>query len=496
MNEQRPVKGGATPPLDLGRRAVRGFSWMFLVSVWGKVQGTLVQVALAWFLSKEDFGQIGLAYTVTAFANVVVNPGLSSVLVQRARNLRYWSTPAFWMSLTCGILGAALMLAAAPIGAQMYGAPNLVGLVTVLAIAAPIGSLGMLPNALLTGQLKFKFLALLTLGAGILTGLLTVLLAALDFGAYSFVLPRPIVNTAQTLAAWIAARPKVRMKPQFRRWKYLVGNAGWMLVYLVCWTAIMQGDYIVLGYLFEPALVGTYFFGFNLAMQGARFIGGNVHTVLYPSLVALGTNRLRQAQVVLETSRNLALTVGCVSLLQAVLAEPVLHLVFGHRWDDAIPIVQLLSIGVVFESLSSPGCLLLMARGLFKSFALIYVLALSVFLPTVLLGARLGEGVGVSAAVACYYFLFWTPTYCTVMRSAGVPLRITTFMFLSVIVSGVASATLGFGLTSLLPSSESGIWLRTATLLLVTPAAYYAGMWLLQPQACRAALARVRQFRT
>jgi hypothetical protein len=82
------------------------------------------------------------------------------------------------------------------------------------------------------------------------------------------------------------------------------------------------------------------------------------------------------------------------------------------------------------------------------------------------------------------------------MRSAGVPLRITTFMFLSVIVSGVASATLGFGLTSLLPSSESEIWLRTATLLLVTPAAYYAGMWLLQPQACRAALARVRQFRT
>lgn len=487
MTSERASPAATQSP---GQKAVRGFGFLFATSTWGKLQGMLVQLLLAYLLSKEDFGKIGLAYTITTFANRLVNPGIGTVLVQRTHRLRLWVTPVFWLSLACGLVGALTMLTIAPIAARFYDVPEVVGLVAVLALAAPIGALTQVPNAILNAQLRFGFLAASSLVLGVLSALLTVTFAALGFGAYCFVLPLPIVSALNVVILWSKARPRIRLRLHLRKWRFFLDRSFWVFTYLLCVTAIGQGDYIVLGSMFDTAVVGVYFFGFNLAMQSAGFVGNNVHAVLYPSLVSVGNQPQRQTRVAVEVSQMLGLTVAHLCVLQALLAGPVLRVLFGERWEGAIVVVQLLSIGVAFESMSSPAIQLLLARGRFRRVAGIYLAGVVTFFLFVYPGAYFGREVGTAAAAATYYLVFWVPLYFIVMTRAGATPRQVLAPFASTVFTNLVAALAGLGVASFLRED----WQRICALLLVTPPVYFVVMYKMAPEVCRAALTRLRQL--
>jgi len=475
-----------------GQRAVRGVAVLFAVSTWAKFQGMFVQLALAYLLSQEDFGKVGLCYTISTFANRIVNPGTSTVLMQRTHRLRLWATPVFWLSLTSGLCGAALMLLAAPIAADIYDVPEVVSLVAVLALAAPIGSLQQVPGAMLNADLRFGFLARTTLLVGLLSGLLTVTFAALGFGPYCFVLPLPIANAVQTALYWFAARPQIRLRLHVRKWRFFLDRSIWVFIYLLCVTAIGQGDYIVLGTLFDAAVVGTYFFGFNLAMQSAAFVGHNVQSVLYPTLVSLGQEASRQRRAVLEASHLLGLVLGHLCTLQAVLAAPMLRLLFGERWVGAVPIVQLLSLGVGFEWIAVPAVQLLLARGRFRTVAAMYGGATLVFFALVYPGAYFGREVGAAFSVTCYYVVVWLPLYGSIMRRAGASLRQALWPYFSTVLGNGLAALCGLTVSHFVARSDLE---RALVLVLVLPPTYLLIMRLIAPRACEAAWQRLRQLR-
>ena len=88
-----------------GTLVAAGTLWVMLQTITTK--GTMVvgQLILASLLSREDFGQIGLAYTVLAFVTLITNPGIDIILLKRGRRFHLWSTPAFYFSLVTGLLG-------------------------------------------------------------------------------------------------------------------------------------------------------------------------------------------------------------------------------------------------------------------------------------------------------------------------------------------------------------------------------------------------------
>jgi len=382
------------------------------------------------------------------------------------------------------------MLAIAPIAAHFYELPEVVGLVAILALAAPIGSLNQVPNAILNAQLRFGFLAASSLVLMLLNAVLTVSFAALDLGAYCFVLPLPIVSAVQAVILWSATRPRIRLRLHLKKWRFILNRSAWMFTYLLCQTAIGQGDYIILGTMFDATVVGVYFFGFNLAMQSAIFVGNNVHSVLYPSLVSVSNEPARQTRVAVEVSQMLGLIVAHLCVLQAILAGPALRLLFGQRWEGAIAIVELLSVGVAFESMSSPAVQLLLARGRFRLVAFIYLAASVTFFALVYQGAYFGREVGAALAAASYYVVFWLPVYCIVMMRAGASLRQVLWPFATTMFGNAVAAGAGLGLASLVNED----WQRICVLGLTTPLVYLAVMYKIAPDACSAALVRLRQM--
>lgn len=357
----------SSPARSLRNKAAHGVMWGVALAIVSRLVGVLQQFALVWLLQKSDFGLMGLAYTVTAFVNLLANPGIDAVLIQRHRRFHLWATPAFWMGMTTGAIGMVATIAVAPLAAAAYGRPELTGLLWVMSAAMPLQTLQIVPKAKLQSDLLFKRSIQLSFLGNILTAATTICFAAAGLGPYSFVVPLPLTATFLAIAYWKAARPRIRKTPQFKRWKHLLGDSVTLAGTRIMLNVVGQGDYMVLGLSrFPTSLIGVYVFAFGIAIQPFRLIAGSVDAVLLPSLSQKGFNAAQQTRAVLRATRLLAFFIVPVCTLQILLAEPLFRLVVPERWLAAVVPLQILSIAVMVSAPYWPALSLMMAQRRFK----------------------------------------------------------------------------------------------------------------------------------
>ncbi len=408
----------------VGHRAAAGFAWLVTNSLSTKIINFLGQIALAWLLLPSDFGKIGLAYTVTSFAGLMANPGLGDILMQRGRKMRLWSTAVFWMAMSLAFLAMLLVLELAPIAAQLYGVPDLWGMLSIMALTFPLAAANILSVSLLKYQLRYKLIAAVTIIQATAVMALTITFAALDFGAYSFVLPQLVTAPLTALAFWLRARPTVRWRLDRRLWRYLLTDSSILFAVRFLTLCVNQGDYVVLGLVTgSEMLVGRYFFAFMLSVQAVYLVTGNLNNVLYASLTRFRGDMVRQREAVLRVAR-LAIFLGTpLCLLQAAAARPGMTLVFGHKWDQAIPLVELLSIGVALTVQWSLAITFLQAQGRFATTLRYSLVQMPIFVLMATLGAWWGQERGVAMAVALFFGTVTSSSFVIIMLRHGVSPR-------------------------------------------------------------------------
>jgi PST family polysaccharide transporter len=389
---------------SLGVRTTRGLVWLVGQTAGAKTINLIGQVVLAILLRPEDFGLYGLAIMVGNFTSLVQQIGLREILVQRQNRMRQWANPAFWMALALAFATSALTILATPFAAHSFGSRTVAEMLLITALVPPLSSLATVTSALAQTHLRFRLQATVDFAATALSLLLTIGLALLGFGAFSFVIPMPLVALFRSAAYWVAVgkdcRGLVRLDPQFRRWRYLWGDGGRQLGFALCATITLQGDYLLLGLLRSKAEVGIYYFGFNLSMQTVQLVGMNLAGVLFPALALIRSDSKRQTNAFLSAVRLMAFLAVPLCFAQAALAAVGMRLLFSEKWDAAIPVVQVLSLGMAFLLFGWQAGALLQAQRRLGVLLRYGIFSVFLFLGLVYLGARLGGPVAVAAAVS------------------------------------------------------------------------------------------------
>jgi PST family polysaccharide transporter len=482
------VPGGA--PL-MGDRAARGFVWLMGQTVFLRVVTFVGQLLLAHYLRKEDFGDVGLALTVHAFATILQQGGIAEVLVKRQKHISRWSNPAFWMSLTLGVSSAFLVAATAPLVALAYGEPDIVPLLYVLAASMVPSALIMVPEAKLNADLRFKALAGVGAASASSIILLSVVFAACGFGAMSMVLPRPIVLTVHWLVVMFLARPRVVLRPQARRWRYLLGDNLTLVLGKFCLIITHQGDYIVLGLLTSDAVVGVYYFAFGLSMQTMSLITQSLGNVLFPVLSKLD-DPVRQAQGFIRAARLLALVGVPLCLLQAGVADPVIRELFNKEWVEAIPILQVLSLGMALRLVGSPAGSLFYAQGRFRTVLVLNACYAAAFLVAVTIGALAGGAMGVAIGASIYFAILGPVHMYVAVRPAGGSLGDILRVYAVPLVASVLALAPAVWVASLVPHVRGENWIKMACIGAVTGVLYTLLVRVMAPSLLHELFARVR----
>ena len=466
MKREREVRDGPRHG-----SAARGMLWLLAQMACGRAALFLSQIILARLLSPEDFGSVGLTYTITAIIASFTASGIGDVLLQRSRTFHLWAWPAFWIDVILASIGVALVLFLAPLGARLYGAPEITGLASVLAVAMPLAALSTVPLTAIRLLLNFRLLAMIGTAEILAAQSLSILLAWYGMGSYSFVVPVPIVAAFKTVWLWTTVRPCMHRPQPRRAWVYLIKSG------LLVWSVrlvnalIGQGDYFMLGLFASREDVGLYFFAFRLSAQPLLALANNFRSVLYPILAQLRSQPREQYQRAIRASQTLAAMIFFVACLQAALAAPLLHLLFHHRWNGSICLVQILSLALSFDAVPWVAGALLDARREFWKTLICALVAFPWFFILVGLGAWLGRARGVAVAVGLYYAVFG-PCYSFVaMRGGGANLLSILRIYGAPLILACSAVTAAYSVAYLLHEN-----IVQAVSLVAMATAFYAGL--------------------
>lgn len=388
---------------SVGKAAASGVVWLMLQSLMGRGVALISQLVLAKLLVPEDFGVLGLAYTVTTIFNVLVNVGIDQVVQQRHKKMRFWATQAFWISLGLATVATFAMCLSAPVGAAFYHNDKIVPLIWLIASSVPLLTLATLPQAQMQAQMKFRFLATYGTFDLVCTQLFIILLAWLGFGALSFAIPIPVMAAIKAAVFWKTAPVPLRALKVSKGWWAIIRRGATVLGSRISATLTNQGDYIILGLLATSHVVGVYYFAFRLSVQPMMMLATNFTNVLFPALTSMKGDVQRQRDAAFKTAKFLGVVTVPICLLQAAVAEPGLVFLFGERWRESIILIQILSIGIPFEVFSWPSFSLLSARGKFSLSFKYRAVSAAAFFALVAVAGSLWSVIGVATAVTFFY---------------------------------------------------------------------------------------------
>jgi O-antigen/teichoic acid export membrane protein len=411
----------AAPPHSLGTQSARGLVYLFAGSTASKIVGFVSQIILLYLLGRTDFGVVSLVFAIAMFITVIELAGVGDVLV-RCRRFRTWAIPGFWLSMALGALSCLLIMASAPFAAAIYGKDPSVrrDVFWMLILISPLSlanALSVVPRAKMARELRFRAMAAVNVVNLTLQKVLTVILAALGFGPYSFVIPLPVTGAIIAAVLWWWLKPPWALRPQVRRWRYLVGDSTRLLAAEFGRILLDQIDYILLGLFLAVADVGVYWVGFLFSIQAVQFLMANLTNILFPAFTKLNDDPQRQIQGFLNAQRILAMLGVSSCLLQAAVAEPFARLIFPTEWAPSIIVMQILSLSMATRMVSGASFALLKSQGRFTAIVVNRWLSVAILAAVLTVILSLGGGVAaVAVAVSVIGGLIGPITFYSAIR--------------------------------------------------------------------------------
>ena len=464
----------------MAHQTARGFAWLLGQTLGSKLFSFATQIALARILEPHDFGLVALAYTAVSFAGVVRWTGLQQILVQRHERFRRWVNPAFWLELAISTAATLLLAIASPVAAIVFHSQSLIGLILVIASAVPLSPWFVIPTAQLTIDMRFRAIAVINIVYSALVMLLSIFLAWRGFGAYSFVIPLPIAGAIRAAWLWGLARPQIRLKPQLRRWRFLLGDSGSMIAVGFLNSVIFQAGCLVLGIMQSRTEVGEFFLALNLSNQISQLLSQNLGSVLLPVLAKMQRQADRGTGALIGASRLLSFASTPLCLLLAVVAKPLVEVLYGAKWLPAVPMLQIMAITAAVAVPSAPAATALQAQGRFSKLFRWTALQAALFVVMIVLGSGLDGAIGV-ALMWLVFSLAASPI--TIMLALGNQSKKRTVLgvYAGPLAAGTLALTVLAAAAALWPYLFTNplAWLGIATLL--TAAVYL----LSSPLFCR-----------
>jgi PST family polysaccharide transporter len=324
---------------------LRAMKWSALSELAARAIQPLVFLAVARFVSPEDFGVVAAALMVLHFSQILWEAGMSKTLVQRRRDIDEAASTMLWINLTLGILIAgAIALLAGPIATTLFHDPRVAPVLRVLSLQVVLGALSSVHIALLQKNLAFRQLFWVRTATVGLPGLASIPLAWKGMGYWALVAGALVGQLAQVVVLWSVSswrptwafrRATARDMVRFGAWVQIAGLLSWFYAW---------GDSLVVGMLLGSHELGLYRTGGQFALAGFAMLLGPISPVLYSFLCRMNGEQAalrRAAKRILETLTLVTIPMGVIMFS---LASPLSAAIFGARWQGVDLVIRAMAI--------------------------------------------------------------------------------------------------------------------------------------------------------
>lgn len=322
-------------------KVIASLFWKLMERVGTQGIQFVVQIVLARLLLPEEYGTIAIITIFISFANVFVQYGFNTALIQKKNADQTDFSSVFFLSLIVAGVFYLVLFFTAPFIAGFYQNPALVPLLRVLAITLFIGGLNSIQNAVVARKLEFRKLFFSSLGAVMVSGVVGIVMAYNGYGSWALVAQQLSNQITIAIILWFTVKWRPLLLFSLERLKGLF-SFGWkLLVSALINMLYMDSQSLIIAKIYSPTMLGYFNRGQQFPALIVSNINGSIQSVMFPALSLQQENVQRVKEMVRRAIITSSFLIFPMMVGLAVIAEPLVRILLTDKWLPCVPFLQI-----------------------------------------------------------------------------------------------------------------------------------------------------------
>ncbi len=325
-------------------KVISSLIWKFLEKSGTQGIQFVLQIILARLLLPDDYGVVAIVTVFITIANVFIQSGFNTALIQKKQvdDLDYSSV--FYLSLTVALILYILLFFLSPLIAKFYNKEILINVIRILSLTLFLGAINSIQSAVISRSLSFKKYFYGSLTSVIISGIIGIFLAYLNYGVWALVFQQLLNMFLFTIILWFTVKWRPKLIISFKRLKTLF-SYGWKLLCSSLIDTVYRNIYdLIIGKVYNSSTLAYYNRGKQFPNIIAINIDGTISTVMLPTLSIKQDNKKDLKKMVRRSIVTSSFFLFPMMIGLIVTADSIVSILLTDRWINCIPFIQILSI--------------------------------------------------------------------------------------------------------------------------------------------------------
>lgn len=369
-------------------KIMNGLFWKIMEN--GGSQGVqfLVSILLARLLSPSEYTVVGIITIFITIANVLVQNGFSTALIQKKDADEADFSSVFYFNLINAAVIYIILFFAAPYIAGFYGNQEMTAIIRVLSVILFPGAVTSVQNAFVSRKMEFKGLFLATLWAAVISGAISIGMAAYGMGIWALVGQQIVYYFALMVILFVTVTWHPRKLFVWKRISTMF-SFGWKLLCASLIDTVFNNIHgLVMGKIYNKEVLGIYNRGEQFPKLIVSNLGAAIQSVMLPAL-AVNQNHPEKLKNMLRRSivTSSYLVLPMMAGLIAV-ADTLVLLLLGEKWINSVPFLRIMCVAYSFWPIHIANLQALNAVGRSDIFLKLEIIKKTIGMAVLLIGIR------------------------------------------------------------------------------------------------------------
>lgn len=353
---------------SLKHKAASGMVWSAIQKYSTMAIGFISSIVLARLLTPDDYGAIGMLAIFMSLAQVFIDAGFGSALIQKKEPTQADYSTVFYFNIAMSIVLYMILFFSAPAIADFYRMPILSKVLRVQGLVLFIYAFNIIQRNQIRKNLLFKKLSTISVITSAVALIITIIMAYNGYGVWALVTQNLIGALIPCVYFWFTTSWHPTWVYSWKSFRELFGFGAYMFLTHLFDTFSQRITGLLVGRMYDSATMGYYTKASEAKKQATMSITGVMIQTTYPLYSKVQDDRLRLINMVKRITSTLAyITIPLLCILMLV-AKPLFVLLFSDRWLDSVLYFQILCVGGMADCLLSVNQQTIAAIGKSKVF--------------------------------------------------------------------------------------------------------------------------------
>ena len=340
-------------------------SWKFAERISSQMVSFVVSIVLARILAPSDYGAIAMVMIFVTLANVFVEGGFSSALIQKKNSDKLDFSTVFYFSVFFSIILYAVLYIAAPYISRFYGEGYeiLTPVLRVIGLQVIVYGANAVQQAYVSRKMMFKKFFWSTLMGTIVSAAVGLIMAYSGYGIWALVGQQLTSAISNTVVLYMVTRKLPGLMFSFQRLKGLFGYGVKILGASLLVSLFLDLRSLIIGKIYSAKDLAFFDRGRQFPNLIVTNINSSVGAVLFPKMSQEQDNKERIKQTCRNSIRFSSFVMMPLMLGLAACAEPFIRFLLTDKWIECVPFLQIFCVIYMFYPMHTANMQAIKALG-------------------------------------------------------------------------------------------------------------------------------------